>query len=283
MMKTIQEILNRSAEYLKEKQVHHPKREAEELIAEALEMKRLDLYVNFDKPLAEKELEKIRVYLSRRSKGEPIQYIHGRVQFFDCVFDLSSDVLIPRQETELLVAKIAESIAESDLDCMFLWDVCCGSGCIGVSLKKKFPKLQVSLSDISEPALSMAKKNALKNHVDVEFFLGDLLEPFHGRKVDLFVCNPPYISKKEYIGLEREVKEYEPKIALVAGETGIEFYERLAKDLPQYLNRRAKVWFEIGYLQEERLTKLFNQPFWRQKKVEKDLAGHPRFFFLENE
>ena len=116
------------------------------------------------------------------------------------------------------------------------------------------------------------------NQAEVEVLEGDLLLPFDGRKVHYFVCNPPYISEAEYASLDWEVRGYEPSIALRGGETGLEFYERLAKELPNYLYPGARVWLEIGYKQGAALLQLFAGPVWTESKVEKDWAGHDRFF-----
>ncbi len=156
-----------------------------------------------------------------------------------------------------------------------LWDVCTGSGYIGISLKKKHPELTVALSDISPDALALAAENATLNHVDVEILQGDLLAPFKGRKADYFICNPPYISQSEYDNLDSSVRDHEPKLALLGGDRGTEFYERLARELPNYLNPGAKVFFEIGANQADAVKKLFPQG-----EVHRDWAGHPRFFTL---
>lgn len=285
-MKTIKDILELSTSHLESKGILSPRRSAEEILSHFLKLKRLDLYMHFDKPLGEDELDSCRQALRRRAQGEPLAYILASTVFFDCQFELSPDVLIPRPETEILVDKIAEELAaksRDELKEMTLWDVCCGSGCIGISLKKRFPDLNVMLSDISSAALDLARRNATKNDVDVEFREGDLLEPFLGEKADVFVCNPPYISLEEYASLSREVREFEPKLALLAGESGFELYERLSKDLPSFLRPGAKVYFELGYQQGKKLEELFHSSEWASMELGLDWAGHDRFFFLEKE
>lgn len=283
-MLTIKEILNLSSEHLDRAGVKNAKRQAEELIADSLEMKRLELFMQYERPLQDRELKLCRDALKRRSQGEPLQYIRGKVDFFDCTIHLSSDVLIPRQETEILVDKIVEVIStEENLEGKVLWDVCCGSGCIGIALKKRFPELKVVLSDLSEEALKVARENARINEVNVDFLQGDLLTPFKGEQCDYFVCNPPYISENEYDKLEPEVKSFEPKLALVGGESGLEYYEELAKDLSGYLTPSAKAWLEIGTGQGTALLRLFSKHSWRFSRVDEDWAGHERFFFLEKE
>lgn len=282
-MKNLLEILKLSTEFLQKKGLHNPRRQAEELIADVLKLKRLELYLQYDRPLTEKELDLCRTSLNRRAKGEPIQYIRGEVEFLNCHIKVNSAVIIPRQETEILADKIIKQLSEYDLEHKSFWDVCCGPGSIGIAIKKKFPKLNVVLSDISKEALSVARENAALNNVEIEFFHGDLLQPFKGRKTDFFVCNPPYISDEEYKNLEKEVRDFEPKLALVSGTSGLEFYQRLANELPSFLQPNAKVWFEIGTGQGPSVKKLFSNSIWSKCDFEKDWAGHDRFFFLEIE
>jgi release factor glutamine methyltransferase len=283
-VQTILEILNLSANYLTRKGIIEPRLQAEELISQALDLKRMDIYVQFDRPLVDEELAKCRSWLQRRGQGEPLQYIHGQVEFFNCVIKVTPAVLIPRQETEILVDKIIKVLAqEVSLSGKVLLDLCCGSGYIGIALKKQFPELTVYLSDISAKALEIARENANNNGVDVEFLEGDLLLPFKDRSADFIVCNPPYISEKEFPALDVEVRAYEPRQALVGGESGLEFYERLAGELPLHLNSGSKVWFEIGSNQGEAVNKLFKAAIWKKCCVDKDWSGHDRFFSLEIE
>jgi release factor glutamine methyltransferase len=212
-----------------------------------------------------------------------LQYIHGQVEFFSCHFKVTRDVLIPRQETEILIDKIYQELSPLSLHGKKLWDLCTGSGCMGIALKKKLPSLEVTLSDLSNGALAIAKENANLNEVVVNFLQGDLLAPFQGKKTDFVVCNPPYISENEFQTLDSEVKNFEPRMALVSGNSGLEFYERLAKELPSFLNRGAKVWLEIGAGQGNALLSLFDKGPWKQFRCEQDWAGHDRFFFLEIE
>jgi len=163
------------------------------------------------------------------------------------------------------------------------WDLCCGSGCLGVSLKKALPALEVSLSDLSEKAIEIAKANASMNDATVCFYQGDLLSPFRQGKADFVLCNPPYISNQEFDSLDLSVRLYEPKIALASGPSGLEFYIRLADELPVYLNRGAKVFLEIGAGQGAAVGAIFGAKCWKTKCLEKDWAGHDRFFFLEFE
>lgn len=283
-MHTVLEVLHLTANFLQQKGIENPRRQAEELLSQALGLKRMELYMEFDRPMTQPELDRSREWLKRRIQGEPLQYIAGEVEFFDCKIQLNRHVLIPRQETEILVDKIAKKLSkEASLTGKVLWDVCCGSGCIGVSLKKRFPELTVICSDLSAEAIEQARKNAQLNEVDVEFAQGNLLHPFAGKTCDYFVCNPPYIAENEYLGLDREVREFEPKMALISGETGLEIYQKLAEELPNFLNPGAKVWFEIGTGQGELIRDVFQGAHWSRSEVENDWSGHNRFFSLEIE
>lgn len=282
-MKTLLEILNLSANFLEAKGVKRGRHEALELISFSLGMRPLDVYVEFERPLTEPELEGCRNLLKRRAKGEPMQHIRGNVEFFDCTFKVNNDVLIPRQETEILVDRIATLLAKEELAGKVLVDLCCGSGCIGIALKRKLPELHVILSDFSPQALAIAKENAAANAVEVEFREGDFLNPLEGRMFDYLVCNPPYVSEEEFKDLEREVRDFEPKIALVAEDQGLAFYRRLAAELPKGLNPGAKVWLEMGYRQGEAVAGLFKESPAKQMQVLQDWSGHDRFFFLEFE
>lgn len=261
-MKTLGQILKLSYEYISKKSSSHSRHEVDELIAHCLGKKRLDLYLNFDKPLNEVELDLIRKNLTRLAANEPLQYIEGTVQFYGCTIKVDKRVLIPRPETELLVDHIAKTIGpDSDKT---LWDICTGSGCIGIALKRAIPGLKVTLSDISKDALDLARENAALNGVEVTLVQGDLLEPFKGQKTDYIVCNPPYISEAEYGSLEPHVRDYEPKLALVGGKTGLECYDRL---IPA-ISPGTSVWLEIGALQGAHFP---------DAKIIQDLSHQDRF------
>lgn len=282
-MLTILDVINLSTDYLKKCNIANPRRQADELVGEVLSMSRMALYLDFSRPLTDEELDKLRLWLKRRGAGEPLQYIQGYVDFLSCRIAVSPKVLIPRQETEILCDKIIKILEAQTTDNRVLLDLCCGSGAIGIAMKKKFPGLHVILADICPEALSKAKENASVNEVAVEFIQGDLLQPFKGKKADFIICNPPYIKEDEYSSLDDEVRLFEPKKALVSGSSGYEFYERLANDLPSHLNSAGRVWFEIGTGQGEGIKQLFSAPVWTQSNFEADWSGHDRFFSLEIE
>lgn len=273
-MKTVGEVLKLSTDFLSQKGIVSARRQVEELLSHVLKIPRIELYMQFDRPLVETELEKLRGYVKLRAQKMPWQYIVGEVQFLGCVIEVNRDVLIPRLETEILADKVVKELSGPAV----VWDICCGSGCLGVAIKKKRPDCTVILSDISLAAVEMAQKNGLKNGVEVEVRQGDLCGPFKSGRADVVVCNPPYVSEKEYIALEAEVREWEPKRALVGG---MEFYERLARDLPPLLNPYAKVYLEMGTGMGSQIKALFQEACWKRVEVLKDWSSHERFICLE--
>lgn len=271
-MKTLLEVTTLMAGYLEKRGLEGSRRESEWLVSHALGLKRLDIYVFHDRPVTEQELSLIRPLLERRGNREPLQYIMGEVDFLGAQIEVNPSVLIPRPETEDLADRIVKSI--KDPTGKVLWDICTGSGCLGIAIKKKLPELTVIMSDISPQACEMARRNALKNNVDVTVLMGDFLEPFKGLKADYVVSNPPYISHQEFSSLQVEVRDFEPKLALVSGDSGLEFYEKLARELPNYLNKGAKVWLELG---PAKTDELFLKEEWKEVLVENDMGGLPRF------
>ena len=277
-MKTLGEVLRLSSAFLAERKAEPSRRMAEELLAHLLQVKRIDLYLQFERPIEEAELAQLREWLKRAAKGEPVEYLTGEVEFFGCRIRVDSRVLIPRPETEILTDHIAKRMKGE-----VLWDLCAGAGAIGISLKKKFPHLSVSISDLSEEALALARENIQLNGVEVETCQGDLLAPFAGRKADIVVCNPPYLSDKEYLEVDFSVRGFEPKRALVGGERGVEFYEWLAAELPPYLNGGSQVFLEIGATQGDAVKEIFHSGPWVKKELLSDWSGKSRFFFLEKQ
>lgn len=278
-MKDLREVLQLSSQFLQERNIERPKRLVEDLLASLLRCKRIDLYMQFDRPMEDSELAVLREWLKRAAKHEPVEYIVGEVDFLGCKIKVDSRVLIPRQETELLVEIISKKMTAQKS----LWDICTGSGYIGIALKKKFPKLEVSASDISPDALAIAKKNAANNGVDVSFFEGDLLSPFVGQCADLIVCNPPYVAANEFFSLDPSVRDFEPKLALIGGDDGLAFYRRLAADLPGYLLPKGQVYLEIGFSQGKAMQEIFSSNVWGRFELLQDFSGKDRFFFLEKQ
>lgn len=279
MLEALQEI----AKVFQNGGVDNAKRQAEELLCDVSNCSRTELYSSEKRLLNQEQWQMVQLWMQQRLKGMPLAYLAGQVQFYGCLIEVNPTVLIPRPETEILVDKIVWYLKKEDVRGKILLDLCCGSGCIGIALKKMFPSLRVYLSDYSKQAIELAMRNAVINETEVTCLQGDLFIPFQGKQAHYFVCNPPYISDDEYVKLDKEVKEYEPQLALVAGPTGLEMYQRLAQELPQYLYPKGVGWLEIGYQQGQSIQSLFQGLPWKKGVVENDWAGHNRFFFLEIE
>ncbi len=277
-MKNLKSVLLLATEFLEKHMVARPRLVAESLLAHFLGMKRIELYMHHDRPLVEEELEPFRSGLKRARSGEPFEYITGELDFFDCHLKVDSRVLIPRQETEIMLDLVSKKLDGQPLRAL---DLCTGSGCLAIGLKKRFPAFEVVGADLSDDALLVAQNNGAANQVDVEWIKSDLTEALQGREFDLVLCNPPYISEKEYEGLDSSVKAFEPKMALVSGASGYEFYERLANELPTLLAPGAQAFFEIGATQGEGVKKRFSEASFKEIGVLPDWSGHDRFFFLK--
>lgn len=219
---------------------------------------------------------------ARLEQGEPLAYILGKVSFYGIELKVTKDVLIPRLETELLAEKVAAHIAQGEKKEGRLLDLCAGSGAIGLSIKHRFPYIDVTLADFSSEALNVAQENALSNGLKVSFVQGDLLAPLVGRSFDYIVSNPPYIEEEAYERLERSVRDYEPKIALVAPEKGLHFYRRIAEEGKGFLRPGGALFLEIGATQGGAVKQIFEKEGWPPLSIERDYSGHERFGICKN-
>ena len=235
-------VLNWTKGYLAEKGVENPRLEAEWMLCEALSLDRVGLYMNFDKPLSEEELKAYRGMVARRGKREPLQYILGSQEFMGLDFLVTPAVLIPRHDTEVLVSEAVKRGAAS----RSILDIGTGSGCVAIALAKALPEAEISSVDISEDALAVARGNAEKNGVAVQFFQGSLFEPFAGRRFDMIVSNPPYIPAGELATLQQEVRGFEPLGALDGGADGLDFYRAITARAPDHLTAGGLLAFEVG-------------------------------------
>jgi len=215
-------------------------------------------------------------------RGVPIDYIIGFVDFYGVKIEIDQNVLIPRQETELLVDLVVKELKRKEQKNVRILDVCTGSGCIAIALKKKFPHIEVFAVDIQDSALMVAKKNAQINGVEISFIQSDLFENIQLKEFDIIVSNPPYISHEEYLTLDGSVKDYEPPIALTDFSDGLQFYKKFSKVIKNFLKPGGKAFFEIGYNQKEMIKEIFENDSWENGQFLKDYAGHDRFFSLEN-
>ncbi|SPN73280.1 Release factor glutamine methyltransferase,N5-glutamine S-adenosyl-L-methionine-dependent methyltransferase,Methylase of polypeptide chain release factors,protein-(glutamine-N5) methyltransferase, release factor-specific,Methyltransferase small domain [Chlamydia serpentis] len=213
-----------------------------------------------------------------RARRYPTAYLHGKTNFLGLTLNVDSRVLIPRAETELLAEYIIKYLMlHSEIQTFY--DICCGSGCLGLAIKKYCPHVDVVLSDICPKAIAVAKINAESHGLDVKILLGDLFAPYDS-PADAFVCNPPYLSFNEIIRTDPEVRCYEPWKALIGGPTGLEFYERIAQELFKILIPKGVGWLEIGYNQGKSVQNIFLKK-GIGGRIYQDLSGHDRIFFLE--
>lgn len=217
----------------------------------------------------------------KRRRRIPLAQILGRQSFYGLDFFVNEDVLIPRADTECLVDLVLEDYADlakqAGFSSLNILDLCTGSGCIGISVAKHLPYQELLLVDLSEKALAVAKKNAEKHlGENVTLLQSDLLTGVQGKKFSLLLSNPPYIVSRVIPGLEREVSEYEPKMALDGGEDGLVFYRRIAKEAKAVLLPGARLYLEIGYDQGESVKDIFQKEGYEAVEVFPDLSGNPR-------
>ena len=277
-MITVLEVIKLSTEYLQKKGVEAPRANAEILLAEILKCKRLELYLSFDKPLAENEVQIYREAIRKRGLRIPLQYIVGNVEFYGLKLIVNENVLIPRPETELLVEKIInESVKSASLKIL---DIGVGSGNISLSILKNLPNTNVVAIDISESALQVAKQNAelnsLQDRIELKHFdiMKDDLNSLG--KFDLIVSNPPYVSVNDFEFLEPELKVHEPRIALTDNSNGISFYKRIIEVSDQILGKHGKIYFELGLGQSDIVKKLFEEKGFNNILMTKDYSGIDR-------
>ena len=243
------------------------------LLEEAAGITKAGYLLDPDRELSASESELFDGFLERRMQHEPCQYIIGCTEFYGLPFFVNEHVLIPRQDTELLVE---EALKMTEEDSKVL-DLCTGSGAIAVAIKHSRPGTAVTALDLSKEALETAKKNAEQNGCGIEFSESDLFDVLdEERKFDVIVSNPPYISEAEYETLMPEVKDHEPSLALLAGEEGLDIYRRLITEAPRYLVKGGALLVEIGCSQAEAVSRLFKENGFKEIKVIKDLAGLDR-------
>lgn len=289
-MPTVGEIVKKTTSFFQEKGFDSPRLDSELLISRALGWERLQVFLKFDYPLSEAEMEKCRELVRRRAKGEPVAYILGEKGFYEHVFEVNTSTLIPRPETELLVERGLEFLNSSDAakpearQSALVVDLGCGTGCIGLSIAAAVPATRVVLIDLSREALEVAKRNAARIGVEerCEFRqadAGDLsaVQDLVG-SVDLIVANPPYIDPADS-RVSESVRNFEPATALFAGEPGQKgLYEiqRWSQTAANLAGLDACVLFEIGDGQGDDVVEIFKQGPWSDVELRRDLSNRER-------
>jgi len=277
-MPTILDTLKKGTDYLVKHEVDEARLNMEHLVAHVLKVDRMQLYLDFDRPLNEEALDKLRDLTRRRSRGEPLQHLLGTVQFCDLEFAVDDRALVPRPETEELVARVLEGEWPEGARIL---DMGCGSGVIGLSLARRLadrnPK--ITLADISTDALALARENAESLGLEdgVTFIETDLFAGLDGA-YDCMVANLPYVSRAEETELSREVLN-DPGAALYGGENGTETIERFLEDAVPHLAGGGRIAVEFGIGQEETLEQRADDLGFHPVEVGQDLGGTPRFLF----
>jgi release factor glutamine methyltransferase len=280
---TISETLKEASERLRAASVFNDLLDAQTLLAEALGKDRTYLIINFNQRLPEDILSKFRAMIDRRAVGEPLQYITGRQEFFGLDFQVTPDVLIPRPETELIVEETIRIVQRDRITRPVIVDVGAGSGCIAVALARELGDARVIASDVSEAALRVARRNAARHGLgdQVEFAVSDLLDAYDEIDfADFILSNPPYVSKEETPRLQREVRDWEPRLALTDSNDGLSFYRRLLKDAPSRLKPGGHLICEMGYMQSESVSTMVDHEVWDGARLLDDLQGIPRTIVL---
>lgn len=271
---TIIDIIRWGEDYFRNKGIESPRLNIELLVCNILHIDRIDIYTKFDKPLNENELLSIRNVIKRRLKREPLQYIFGKADFFGAEFMLNPSVLIPRPETELLTDMAYRMISKYNFKSIL--DIGVGSGCIAVSLAKRFPNSIFTGLDISEKALAIAFENAQINCLNnLDFKKLNILSQKPQSKYDMIISNPPYISRQDYLQLEQDVLDFEPRSALTDELDGLTFFRRYAEIFCDILLPNGIFLLEIGVGQAKEVTELFSQNF--DMEVTEDFSRIERF------
>lgn len=275
------------------------RREAGSLLAHVTGRDRTFILSHADEPISEEQLEKFRSSLEWRAQGKPLQYITGYQEFFGLDFEVTGDVLIPRPETELLVETALKLVSNRDAGPL-ICDLGTGSGCIVITLLHELQKLhnrpdaRAVAIDISEPALAVAKRNAARYSLTerISFVVSDCFATLDHQNegkpgnadrelFDLIVSNPPYVADGAISDLQREVRDFEPRLALEAGPEGLSIVRRLLSEAGPYLKIGGHLVFEIGFDQHKAVEQLIDRNVWKLEGIHADLQGIPRTVVLE--
>ena len=275
----IKELLNRSDQFLAERGIESSRLDAEVLMADLLDMERIKLYVNYDYPLKSAEIDEYRERIKKRAQRIPVAYIIEKKEFMSLEFKVKEGVLIPRPDTESLVEAVIDYCQEKEINEPQIIDVGTGSGAVAVSLAHYIDEAKVVGVDVDPLAIKVARYNMEKHELNerMNILKSDLLSQFIKRDIkgiDIIVSNPPYISESEMEELPAEVKK-EPRLALEAGEDGLDYYRRLIPQAEKILKEKGKLFLEIGYQQAAAVEELLSEN-WSDIKVEKDLAENDR-------
>ncbi|MBW2649578.1 MAG: peptide chain release factor N(5)-glutamine methyltransferase [Deltaproteobacteria bacterium] len=251
-----------------------PGLDAEVLLAFSIARERHFLYAHPAKEISGVEMERFRSLVAKRIKGKPVAYITGRKEFWSLNFEVTPDVLIPRPDTEILVEEILRLSGQEKEVKIRILEIGTGSGAISVALASELKNASITATDFSPNALAVAEKNAVNNKVGekISFLCGDMFDPVEG-KFDIIVSNPPYITEHEFELLAPEVREYEPRRALVAGPEGTEFHRKLVRDGERFLENGGRLVMEMGADQRFAIEKMLKEKDYCDIVFHRDYAG----------
>ena len=270
---TIKDLITIGEEKLKKAGIHDYANDARELLCLVTGRDRTGLIMYINSEVPNETAKKYYDLIAERAARTPLQHITGEQEFMGYRFKVTKDVLVPRMDTELLVEEAAK---RAILGAKIL-DLCTGSGIIGIALKKMCFGAEVTMTDVSDEALAVAAENAKANKADVRIIKSDMFRNLDPKeKFTMIVSNPPYIAEEEIGGLEPEVKDHDPWMALAGGTDGMEFYRIIAADAPNFLSPGGQILLEIGYDQGESVPELLESVGFHDIEVLKDLAGNDR-------
>jgi len=278
MGNSIAQLILDAASVLRKSGVPDARLDAGALLAHVLKRDRTFIISHADDLVSDDLIEQFRSVVQRRARGEPLQYISGHQEFFGLDFEVSAAVLIPRPETELLVETAIDLLQNIDGPSL-ICDVGTGSGCVVISLLHNIQLAKAVAIDVSEQALEVATRNARTHHVldRMSLVLSDCLDGIDSKALfDLVVSNPPYVAEGALAGLQREVRDFEPRTSLTPGGDGLSVIRRLIDAAPQVLKRGGYLLLEIGFDQQERVQQMIDPKLWQLLDVHKDLQGIPR-------
>lgn len=256
----ILKVLNRTTLDLMNGEIALPRLDAEVLLANYLNTDRSGLYMNLERLITDEKMDGFSSWIGRRQKGEPVAYIVGKKEFWSLNFEVNSRVLVPRPETECLVEEVLKTCSGQDDRDISILEVGTGSGAVSVAIASELKKARIVATDVSIEAIRLARKNADNNGVadKITFLCGSLFEPVSG-KFDIIVSNPPYISEEEFDRLPLEVRNFEPKEALIAGPEGTEFHYNLIVEGSCYLKCGGWLFMEMGAGQKTMVKSMFRE------------------------
>ena len=263
---------------LLEKGIDNARFDADLLLAGVLDVSRDRLYLDWDLKLSEQQEADYQGVILRRAEHEPLQYILKRQEFMGLSFCIDHRVLIPRADSELLVEKwlgLVRSEERHEQDPLIkVVDLCTGSGALAISMAHYYPKAEVVGTDLSQDALDVARENAVRLGVSVQWRQGDFVKPIQGERWDYIITNPPYVSAEEYCQCAPEIFR-EPSMAFLGGQDGLDFYRILAEETRSLLSPQGKLLMEIGWNQADAVCEIFQMKGF-ETQVFPDLAGHDR-------